>query len=131
MIADTPSHERWDDDDPTPLKKSVWDVPTPRSHSGRDAGRSERRSERSERRSDTRPDRDRKRYVYFCTSVHCTAAYSCCSASQIMCYWLRVARFILVMIVRVLESLSRIVFLSTVVYRQLLVVQLVDAQFSV
>ncbi|XP_067934031.1 pre-mRNA-splicing factor ATP-dependent RNA helicase PRP16-like [Watersipora subatra] len=44
---DTPSHERWDDDDPTPLKKSSWDLPTPRSHSSRRDGRSDR-SERSE-----------------------------------------------------------------------------------
>ncbi|KAF6029080.1 hypothetical protein EB796_012630 [Bugula neritina] len=52
---ETPSQQRWDEDDPTPLKKSSWDLPTPRSHSGRD-GRSERysSSRHSERSADRR-----------------------------------------------------------------------------
>lgn len=55
MVLDTPSNVSWDDDNPTPLKKSSWDLQTPRSHSG-----SSSRSERSysERSSDRRSYRD-------------------------------------------------------------------------
>ncbi|XP_075224312.1 ATP-dependent RNA helicase l(1)G0007 isoform X2 [Lycorma delicatula] len=32
-IKDTPSRTSWDEDDPTPSRKSSWDLPTPKTHS--------------------------------------------------------------------------------------------------
>lgn len=45
-VKDTPSEYGWDDDDVTPLKRSSWDLPTPRVSSGND-GESSARSHRS------------------------------------------------------------------------------------
>lgn len=56
--ADTPSISNWeDDDDVTPPKKSAWDLPTPRSSSGREYDRSDRKSHRS-----FRDDRSMRRH---------------------------------------------------------------------
>ena len=61
LVADTPSHATWDDDDPTPLKKSSWDLPTPRSHlergSNSERGSYSERGSHSERGSERRTDR--------------------------------------------------------------------------
>lgn len=57
FITDTPSRAGWDEEDPTPLKKSSWDLSTPRSHSGR-----EDRSDRSGRSYDSRRSSDRRSY---------------------------------------------------------------------
>lgn len=61
LPIDTPSRSAWEDDeDVTPLKKSSWDLPTPKVHSRE----FDRRNERSERsyRSSRDSERSHKRY---------------------------------------------------------------------
>ena len=50
LFVDSPSRTGWEDDDATPLRRSVWDLPTP-SDSGRDRGDRSFRSDRSVRSS--------------------------------------------------------------------------------
>jgi len=56
--VDTPA--AWDEDDPTPPKKSSWDLPTPKSVSGRDRSERSDRSVRSDRGYSSR-DSERRR----------------------------------------------------------------------
>lgn len=53
-VVDDPSKSAWDEDDPTPSRRSAWDLPTPSSYS--------RRSERSDRSMKSSYDRSERRY---------------------------------------------------------------------
>ncbi|XP_014681833.1 PREDICTED: pre-mRNA-splicing factor ATP-dependent RNA helicase PRP16-like [Priapulus caudatus] len=55
-LKDDPSRSAWDDDDPTPSRRSTWDQPTPSSYTRRQFDRSDR-SDRSYRSSYGRSDR--------------------------------------------------------------------------
>ncbi|XP_034251068.1 pre-mRNA-splicing factor ATP-dependent RNA helicase PRP16 [Thrips palmi] len=52
-VRDSPSRSGWDEDDPTPGRRSSWDLPTPKVHKSSDSDW----SERSHRRRTDRPDR--------------------------------------------------------------------------